>query len=100
MPATSSQIPFSVGNHAIVIGGGGASPFAATGNGNPGTNTSLAYNGGTITSNAGGGGGETQQSGLVDLAVALVVTTMPQVELVVLQILIVIQLDKVILVQP
>ena len=64
MPATSSQIPFSVGNHAIVIGGGGASPFAATGNGNPGTNTSLAYNGGTITSNAGGGGGETQQSGL------------------------------------
>ena len=64
MPATSSQIPFSVGNHAIVIGGGGASPTTASGNGNPGTNTSLAYNGGTITSNGGGGGGETQQSGL------------------------------------
>jgi len=64
MPATSSQIPFSVGNHAIVIGGGGASPFSASGNGRPGTDSSLAYNGGTITSNAGGGGGETQQSGL------------------------------------
>jgi protein-L-isoaspartate O-methyltransferase len=37
---------------------------------------------------------------LVDLAVALVVTTTRQIELVVLQILIVIQLDKDILVQP
>jgi len=63
MPATSSQIPFSVGGHSIVIGagGGGGQP---SGNGNPGNDSSLAYNGGTITSNAGGGGGETQQSGL------------------------------------
>ena len=64
MPATSSQVPFSVGNHAIVIGAGGGSPNAATGDGNPGTNSSLAYNGGSIVSNGGGGGGETVQSGL------------------------------------
>ena len=63
MPATSSQVPFGVSNYPIIIGAGGASPFAATGDGNPGTNTTLTYNGGSIVSNGGGGGAETQQSG-------------------------------------
>ena len=62
MPATSSQVPVAVASYNIVIGAGGA--YSLTAQGNPGTDTSLAYNGGTITSNAGGGGGETQQSGL------------------------------------
>ena len=62
MPATNSQVPVAVASYNVVIGAGGA--YSSTAQGNPGTDTSLAYNGGTITSNAGGGGGETQQSGL------------------------------------
>ena len=76
MPATSSQVPFSVSNYPIIIGAGGASPFAATGDGNPGSNTTLTYNGGTIVSN-----GLvvvpklSSLDTLVDLAVVRVVTT-------------------------
>ena len=62
MPATSDLVPVAVASYSVTIGAGGAGSRAHQQAGLDGVNSSLQYNGGTITSNAGGGGGSTNNS--------------------------------------
>lgn len=61
MPATSSAVPVAVASYNVTIGGGGASPHSQT-QGLNGIDSSLNYNGGTITATGGGGGGAVPSS--------------------------------------
>ena len=59
-----SVVPVAVAPYAVVIGAGGDGSVAISAKGVNGVNSSLAYNGGTITSTGGGGGGsDTSQPG-------------------------------------
>ena len=52
-----SAVPVAVAPYAVVVGAGGDGSVATDAKGVNGVNSSLAYNGGTITSTGGGGGG-------------------------------------------
>ena len=58
MPATSTALPVAVATYSVVVGGGGAGNGHIV-KGSNGVDSSLQYNGGTITSTGGGGGGAT-----------------------------------------
>ena len=62
MPATSDVVPVAVASYTVTIGAGGGGSFSHTSRGLNGNDSSLQYNGGTITSTGGGGGGACNSS--------------------------------------
>ena len=65
MPNTGAMLPVNTSTYNVVIGGGGANTSHQK-RGGTGVDSSLAYNGGTITSAGGGGGGSTNASDVDD----------------------------------
>ena len=59
-----STVPVAVASYAVTVGAGGGGSYAISVKGSNGVDSSLAYNGGTITSTGGGGAGsDTSQAG-------------------------------------
>ena len=68
MPNTGSALPVAAASYTVTIGAGGRYAYPGNQKGSNGVNSSLQYNGGTITCTGGGGGGSTLAPGSSDFA--------------------------------
>ena len=66
MPNTGSALPVAAASYTVTIGAGGRYAYPGSEKGSNGVNSSLQYNGGTITCTGGGGGGSTLAPGNSD----------------------------------